>query len=350
MRTVILNKEDIYKGYLILINKEHYIRDNNFFIKGNDVFGKVNSLVNKTNCFSVKGNDGSNKVNDFISKMNNFSSKSNDFSSKVNGLVSKENDFISMENGFSSKGVGSSSRKNSFSGRYNSFSYGHSDFSHTGKLIPVDAQYKDVLLESKTLASLLHLLKLIGCSNEIVPVSGYRSRNEQEQIYNQSLLENGTVFTERYVALPDRSEHQTGLAIDLARNANEIDFIRPDFPYTGIYGTFRKNAVKYGFIERYQKDKESITGISYEPWHFRYVGYPHSQIMQDNNLSLEEYILFIKDYLYGEKHFRIQEMSREIEVSYIPVGFDTTTVEVPENNCFQISGNNVDGFVITIWS
>jgi len=205
-------------------------------------------------------------------------------------------------------------------------------------------------LESKTLASLLQLLKLISCNNEIVPVSGYRSRNEQEQIYNQSLLENGKAFTERYVALPDRSEHQTGLAIDLARNANEIDFICPDFPYTGIYGTFRQNAVKYGFIERYQKDKESITGISYEPWHFRYVGYPHSQIIQDNNLSLEEYILFIKDYPYGEKHFRIQEMSREIEVSYVPVGFDTTTIEVPEDNCFQISGNNVDGFVITIWS
>lgn len=76
-------------------------------------------------------------------------------------------------------------------------------------------------------------------------------------------------------------------------NKQDIDFIRPDFPYDGICGEFRKVAPNYGFIQRYTEDKEKITGISHEPWHFRYVGYPHSQIITERGLSLEEYIEFV---------------------------------------------------------
>lgn len=78
--------------------------------------------------------------------------------------------------------------------------------------------------------------------DSIVPVSGYRSLNEQMDIYNDSLKDNGEDFTRKYVALPKHSEHQTGLAIDLGLNKEKIDFIRPDFPYDGICGTFRRFA------------------------------------------------------------------------------------------------------------
>lgn len=81
------------------------------------------------------------------------------------------------------------------------------------------------------------------------------------------------------------SEHQTGLAIDLAENKEQIDFICPHFPYTGICGEFRAAAPRFGFIERYVSGKEQITGIGAEPWHFRYVGYPHSVIMAEKNYS-----------------------------------------------------------------
>jgi len=217
------------------------------------------------------------------------------------------------------------------------------------RLIPFDEEHNDILLEATTSTLLLQLLKSIGCNNKIVLVSGYRSREEQEKIYNNSLLENGKAFTEQYIALPDQSEHQTGLAIDLGKNIDEIDFIRPEFSYTGICADFRRKASKYGFIERYGKGKEAITGISHEPWHFRYVGYPHSQIIQDNNLSLEEYIPFIKDFAYEDKHLPIRENGKEIEVFYVSADSNTTTIQLPKNDSVQVSGNNIDGFIVTLW-
>ena len=75
------------------------------------------------------------------------------------------------------------------------------------------------------------------------------------------------------------SEHQTGLAIDLGLASEEIDVIRPNFPYSGVCAAFRKQAADYGFILRYPAGKEAVTGIAYEPWHFRYVGVPHARFM-----------------------------------------------------------------------
>lgn len=222
-------------------------------------------------------------------------------------------------------------------------------FIQSVRLISFDEKRKDILLDTKTTILLTQLFEFIGSNDEIVPVSGFRTRAEQEKIYQESLIKNGRAFTEKYVALPDRSEHQTGLAIDLGKKADVVDFICPDFPYTGTCGNFRRRAADFGFIERYAKGKEAITGISHEPWHFRYVGYPHSKVMQDNNLSLEEYIHFIKDYPFEGKHFRICEKPREIEVFYIRADIDTTAIQLSEKACFQISGNNVDGFIVTLW-
>ena len=130
-------------------------------------------------------------------------------------------------------------------------------------------------------------LAKIHCRNEIVAVSGFRTQEEQEKIWNDTLAESGLDFTKKYVAVPRHSEHQTGLAIDLAENKEQIDFICPHFPYTGIWGKFRMTAPRFGFVERYVSGKEQITGIGAEPWHFRYVGYPHSVIMTDGGHSIK---------------------------------------------------------------
>lgn len=87
--------------------------------------------------------------------------------------------------------------------------------------------------------------------------------------------------------------HETGLAIDVGKELEEVDFICPEFPYEGVCQIFRELAPMYGFIERYPKGKEAVTGIAKEPWHFRYVGYPHARIIQNLGMTLEEYHAFI---------------------------------------------------------
>lgn len=217
------------------------------------------------------------------------------------------------------------------------------------KLVPACIHFPAILLRRDAANILQLVLEKISSGNMIVPVSGYRTKKEQEEIYSGSLRDNGEDFTRKYVALPCHSEHQTGLAIDLGLAKEEIDFIRPDFPYTGICNKFRKTAPDYGFIERYQKNKEQVTGISHEPWHFRYVGYPHSRIITDNGFSLEEYIKFIKSYRNGCSLVYKDKCGVSVEIYYVPAVSDKTTLDIPDNQIVQVSGNNIDGFIVTAW-
>ncbi|SHI22738.1 D-alanyl-D-alanine dipeptidase/carboxypeptidase [Sporobacter termitidis DSM 10068] len=210
-------------------------------------------------------------------------------------------------------------------------------------LVPLEED-GEVYLEKKAASLLGQLFETLRCAGLIVPVSGYRSGGEQQRIYADALRDNGAAFTEKFVAAPGCSEHQTGLAVDLAQSAESIDFLRPSFPREGICGDFRSRAPKYGFIERYGEKKEALTGISHEPWHFRYVGYPHSQFMQDNNLCLEEYVAHLRFYPYRGEHLHIGDT----EVFYADAGQAAAGLLLPED-CTQISGNNVDGFIVTVW-
>lgn len=101
-------------------------------------------------------------------------------------------------------------------------------------LVSFDEEYNNIKLNNIANYSLHLILNNINAENKIVPVSGYRTLEEQKDIYNTSLKENGREYTQKYVALPNASEHQTGLAIDLALNEGNIDFICPKFPYYGI--------------------------------------------------------------------------------------------------------------------
>ena len=217
-------------------------------------------------------------------------------------------------------------------------------------LVPVCTDCNDVLLERRAAVLLSKLMSSIKGWSQISAVSGWRSRGEQQEIYDQSLRDSGVAFTEQFVARPDHSEHQTGLAIDLGLRKPEIDFIRPDFPYSGICQTFREKAVAYGFIERYPKGKETITRIAHEPWHFRYVGAPHAAIMTELGLTLEEYYAFLKQYPHGENPFLHRAGNQNIEVSYIKAaaGADTE-FEIEDDIPYSVSGNNADGFVLTEW-
>ncbi len=201
-----------------------------------------------------------------------------------------------------------------------------------------------VLLETRASAMLTGALERLGAVGEIVPVSGWRSRAEQQQIWDGSMAENGEDFTRKYVAIPGCSEHQTGLAIDLALRSDSIDFIRPDFPYDGICGRFRAIAADYGFIERYPAGKEKITGIAAEPWHFRYVGRPHARLMRDMGLTLEEYVELLHGYPYPGRLLSAAGGGYDAFV-----GFSRSYTPQEHRAPCQVSGNNVDGYILTLW-
>lgn len=217
-------------------------------------------------------------------------------------------------------------------------------------LSPVSAQTSEILLDDHVVKLLSDIMNQMNGWNQIVPVSGWRSMKEQIEIYEGSLRENGRAFTEKYVALPNHSEHQTGLAIDLALKQESIDFIRPDFPYTGICQAFRQKSVSYGFIERYPLDKEAITGIAQEPWHFRYVGVPHAEIMAKHDFVLEEYISFLRAYPYEIQPYIHESAGMRIAISYLEANKTSNTIlEIDDKTPYSISGNNIDGFIITQW-
>lgn len=218
-------------------------------------------------------------------------------------------------------------------------------------LIPVQDSSSSVLLQKRAVTLLSSLMEEIHGWQNIVPVSGWRSLQEQQEIWDKSLFESGREFTEKYVAFPGHSEHQTGLAIDLGLKQPVIDFIRPAFPYSGICQTFRNKAPEYGFIERYPAGKEAVTGIGHEPWHFRYVGAPHADIMEKEGFVLEEYISFIRQFPHGQRSYHIRKGTQDIAVSYLeanPDGYTELTVD--EKKPYSVSGNNIDGFIITQWS
>ena len=212
------------------------------------------------------------------------------------------------------------------------------------ELAAPDMGHPDILMERRAARLLSACVQAVGGTGRIVPVSGWRSRAEQQQIWDDTLRTEGETFTRQYVALPGCSEHQTGLAMDLGRAADHIDFIRPDFPDTGVCGAFRRAAADYGFIQRYTREKEALTGIAEEPWHFRYVGAPHARLMAEHDLCLEEYVPFLRE---GPRTCRLAG-GRRARVSWLPCPGERVEVELPEG-CCQISGDNVGGFILTVW-
>lgn len=119
-------------------------------------------------------------------------------------------------------------------------------------------------------------------------VSGYRSYERQQSIYNRNVSLHGKKATDALSAKPGSSEHQTGLTIDVSVSSLGC-LLTERFAQTKEGKWLAKNAHKYGYIIRYPKGKSKITGYSYEPWHIRYVGVTVATYLYRNELTLEEY-------------------------------------------------------------
>lgn len=126
--------------------------------------------------------------------------------------------------------------------------------------------------------------------------SSYRTYEKQEELFNRKVTsyikqgktqEEAERLAQTLVQRPEMSEHNLALAADFNTVTN-------DFENTKAFEWLQKNAQNYGFILRYPKDKQEITGITYESWHWRYVGEEHAKIMKEKGYCLEEYIDYLK--------------------------------------------------------
>ncbi|NLP44578.1 MAG: M15 family metallopeptidase [Peptococcaceae bacterium] len=124
-------------------------------------------------------------------------------------------------------------------------------------------------------------------------VSGYRSYQTQKSLFAYFVQRDGSEEKANQIsARPGESEHQTGLAMDVS--CQSVNFgLNENFGDTAEYAWLKDNAHHFGYIVRYQKGKEHITGYSYEPWHLRYVGVELATALYEQDLTYEEY-LFLK--------------------------------------------------------
>lgn len=132
---------------------------------------------------------------------------------------------------------------------------------------------------------------------KLLVASAHRPHATQKRLYNNKVQEyvnkgysqaDAAVVAATIVARPGTSEHNTGLAVDIVTPS--FQRLIAAFAETDTAKWLAANAHRFGFVLRYPHDKQDITGIIFEPWHFRYVGLEHAQYMYENDLCLEEYL------------------------------------------------------------
>lgn len=175
---------------------------------------------------------------------------------------------------------------------------------------------------------------------------GYRTSDAQSSLYASDPLKYSPV---------GQTEHHTGKVVDLyIYTLKGQKFNLDSAEFAGTYSWMYKNAYKYGFIHRYPSEKSSVTGVSNEPYHFRYVGMAHATYMYKNALCLEEYLDLLRDnYAHNKAHLEfVGEDGTQYVVYYVAASSDSVTaIPVPktdEKTSYEISGDNKEGFIVTV--
>ena len=160
-------------------------------------------------------------------------------------------------------------------------------------LVKVSSKYasdSDILSSKVALDAFIKMYNAIKKDDlGIVINSGFRSYEEQEELCNLYRSLYGDNYVERYVAKAGFSEHQTGLAFDIGSTSSNV------FANSKEYEWMQDNAYKYGFIQRFPKGYEEVTGFRSEPWHYRYVGVKAAKYIHDNKITYEEYYMRFLD-------------------------------------------------------
>ncbi|MDE7218532.1 MAG: M15 family metallopeptidase [Oscillospiraceae bacterium] len=203
---------------------------------------------------------------------------------------------------------------------------------------------KEVYLAPEALDALNEMMDAFraqGGSKTVNVVAGYRTAAFQQHLFDQSAEKNGQAHAEKYVAQPGGSEHHTALAVDFSLFFE--DGSSREYTGDGEYAWINSHCQDYGWVVRYDEAKEALTGIGDEPWHFRYVGVPHATVMAEKGLCLEEYIDYLKEFPFDGQHLTVDCGGASYEIWYCA----GTAACLPESGEYTVSGNNVDGIIVT---
>ena len=158
-------------------------------------------------------------------------------------------------------------------------------------LVDMGLQYafSDKKIRQEVYSSFKRLVKDAKKENlTIVANSTFRTYSYQENLYDNYKYSNGKEYADSYAARPGHSEHQTGLAIDVST----LNSTMANFEETLEFEWLQQHAHEYGFILRYPKDKEFITGYNYESWHYRYVGIKIATEIKNLGITFDEYYAY----------------------------------------------------------
>ena len=178
----------------------------------------------------------------------------------------------------------------------------------------------------------------------------HRTLEEQTSIYDSYKETYGEEQGTMLAARPGYSEHHSGYAFDMNVYAGGQGYsLGTAHEVNPIYGWIYDHADEYGFVVRYPEGKTAVTGITNEPWHFRYVGKGHASYMKEHDLVLEEYVALLYKYPHDGEHLEFEYDGVKYEVSFVMFGKDVDSIDIYVNadKTYIFSGENSDGVIIT---
>ncbi len=184
---------------------------------------------------------------------------------------------------------------------------------------------------------------------DIMVACGFRSQEVQAGLYRREAESVGEEEAALWVAPPGYSEHQTGYAFDLNLAGHYGDG-SGNISYENVppYSWINENCSRYGFILRYPEGREDVTGFHAESWHFRYVGYASACLMAEYSMTLEEYLSFVRRYTAEDPLVVFTDNGGYALYYTEATEYAHTSVLVPSDYSYTISGDNAGGFIVTV--
>jgi D-alanyl-D-alanine carboxypeptidase len=205
-------------------------------------------------------------------------------------------------------------------------------------------------LQAEVIAPLNEMLsdycRITGC-DRLMLSEGYRSGAEQDALYNAAVEADGEEVADQFVAKSGYSEYHTGYGCSFSFYTEDGTVM--DFTTDDDSDWLTRNCSRFGFVVRYPEGKSDITGYESQPYHFRYVGKPHSYLMGLKGYCLEEYLEYLSHYPFDGSHIQVTDNdNKTYEIYYVPSEGETTQVPVPAEEPYTISGDNSGGFIVTV--